>query len=212
MPQGCYPNSKGIGGLGASVFASNPQYEVQRNNHFEVSLTYIPGNDNQFPQEFRVAVSEVSFPEWSVSDLTLYMGNQSVKVSGQPELGDASITLNDYIGIDLENRLYRWWRCVYNPETGLMGLAIDYKTNMKLIMYAPDGSMERSWDCYGVWPTAAPAGSFSYEGSDKRTIDLTLKVDNMYPDLDVRSTIREEAAAIRNNYISGSRRWPDSIG
>lgn len=188
-----YPNNRfSGGGMTLDVLSTNANFEVQRQNHFEVSITFIPqydigdgtvGTDPTFNQEFRISVQSIDIPDWSVDPVDIEIGNQTVHVAGRPSLGgNISIVLNDFIGLDLENRLYNWFRLVYDPETGLMGLAYKYKTEMNLYMYAPDGSCQRAWRCTGVFPTGiSGGGSFDYGSGDKRQLTMELSVDFIYP-------------------------------
>lgn len=158
-----------------AMFLSNTrEFEIQRANNFQVILEGFPWN------VFPLAVENFSLPDLSNDIIELAYGNQKVKVAGVPTLGELSVTVKDFIEIDVENILLEWRQKVYNSKTGDIGWAADYKKNGSFYEYSPDWTVRRSWVLIGVWPSSITLGEFSYEDGSKRQITMQLQVDQAY--------------------------------
>ncbi len=160
------------------MYMSNSRaYEPQRQNHFEVRVLGVPG-----AREITLALAEFSMPEMSTSPVDVGRGNFKVKFAGQAEFaGMGSITVIDFIGIDMENIVRGWFNLVFNPETGLMGWAADYKKDAVVMEHGPDGDAKRTWKVHGLWPSGVNYGStLSYDGGDLKRIEMTMAYDQAY--------------------------------
>jgi hypothetical protein len=155
-------------------FASNADYEVQRTNHYEVTIYDLPGTQGM---EIKLSAESVKIPSLNIEPIELKHGNQSVKVAGAASVEGGDFVIKDFVGIDTEKTLYDWYSKVYNQETELIGNAVDYKKRIKLAFYSPDNTIIRSWDLKGCFPTSFDAGEGNYEGSDKRMVTMTMSVD-----------------------------------
>ena len=164
-----------LANMNAMHMSSNRNYEVQRSHNFELILSGVAGSDI-------LALALESFPgaKQSTPAIELAYQNSKVKVAGQAQLEDFEMVVKDFIGADTERIVNDWHRAVYNPETGQTGFTADYKKNGTLYEYSPDGSVSRSWKIVGCWPNNVDYGSFDYNNSDKKTIELPLSVDQAY--------------------------------
>lgn len=150
--------------------SNNKTYEIQRTNHFEVQIAGLP-------EELTLSVESFAMPNFSNAPIELAHGNTRVKVAGQTTFEDSELVVKDAIGADVEKIVNDWHRQVYNPDTDAVGWAADYKKNATVFQYAPDGTYVRSWKLLGIWPNAVAYGDMAYDGSDKKTITLTLSYD-----------------------------------
>lgn len=164
-------------------------YEVQRTNNFRINIDL-----TEFVQKAGVSTDAIgliglacetaSLPSSSTDPLEVPYGNNMIKVAGKTTFEDVSITVKDFIEQDLEKVLTYWRYEVYNPETGKVGWAKNYKREARITLYSPNGTRERAWVCQGVWPTNLELGDFDYGSSDLRKLTMTLSVDNAYLDRD----------------------------
>ena len=152
--------------------AEDRNKEVQRDNHFEVQIA-----DIEAEELLTLAVQSTNLPTITVPQVEIPHGNGVVKVAGQPEFDDITIEVKDFIGDDVEGKLYQWHNEVYDPYSDEVGFAADYKKDGYLNQFAPDGSHKRTWNIRGVWPTSFESGDMNYEGSDQKLVTLTLSVD-----------------------------------
>lgn len=162
--------------LHAGFMSTNPLYEVQRTNNFRISF-----DQSVDPKGFiELACSSTGLPTISNDPIELSHGNSKVKVAGQANVDDISVTVKDFIEADVEKILWEWRLKVYNPETGKVGWAKNYKKDATIVQYGPNGEVLRKWQCSGVWPTSLDLGEMSYDGSDAKAITMNLSVDEAF--------------------------------
>lgn len=159
--------------------SSDTRYEVQRTNHFYVVLQLdgIAGID---ANDIQLAIESTGLPSIANDPIELAYGNSRVKVAGQANVEDITITLKDFIESDIEGALLAWRNKVYNPETGMVGWAADYKRDAEIVYYGPDGTCTRAWTLQGCFPLSLDLGEMNYDGADKKLITMNLSVDNAF--------------------------------
>lgn len=162
--------------MNAMHLSANKSYEVQRTNNFEIVIADL-GED---ARTLALAVTSFPAPTQGNSAISLSYQNANVKVAGTRDLSDFSLTVKDLITADVEQIVNEWHKSVYDPETGEIGWAADYKKSASLYEYSPDGSYVRTWKLVGVWPSNVDYGSFSYDSGGAREITITLSVDQAY--------------------------------
>ena len=164
---------------GASHFTDNAKWEPQRDSHWELVINLptqafrarTKSGRTQFTPEdtnnLRLAVQSVSLPSISVTPGAIRRGNEQVHIATNPQMGNnVSITCIDSIGYDIQNLLLDWFRMIYNFDGDkLMGLAVNYKTTASLLVFAPDASIIRSWEVYGLFPTSIQIPRMGTQGN-----------------------------------------------
>ena len=162
--------------LYAGFMSNDPAYEIQRTNNFrvDINLTEFGGEVG----EISLACETSGLPNSNTDPLEAPYGNSMIKVAGKTNFDDISITVKDFIEKDIEYVLMKWRYAVYNPETGKVGWAKNYKREARVTLYAPNGARERSWIATGVWPTSLELGDLDYSSADLRKITMTLSVDH----------------------------------
>jgi hypothetical protein len=163
--------------IGPSGFENSQgaKYEVQRTHNFEIRIHDI-GNTEE---EIALAIEQGFLPNITIDPIELPKGNRTVKVAGRPTFDNGSITVKDWIGVDMEKLIYDWMKKVYDPDTDKVGFASDYKKPATIIELSPDGSIERHWDLEGVWPTSVNFGTLDNGSADKKTIEIQLAYDKI---------------------------------
>ena len=170
----------------ASHFASEPAFEVQRTNHFEVvidlgRLNLTEQGADSISDHIRMSTKSVSAPKVTAEQITLKHGNDSVKVAAAPSVEDLQLTLYDTLGIDQISLLQKWFDKVFNHRSRLMGMATSYKTDGTLYMYSPDCSVIRKWKLKGIWPKDyGVSNEFSFDSADAQNVTVTLSVDRYW--------------------------------
>lgn len=167
---------------GASFFATDSNFEVQRSNHFEIEIDLQNLGLEEVDQRFiRLCCTQASIPTITVNPQTLRHGNETINVAGSPSYGEISISVYDVIGQDMAGILQRWFWKVFNPQTSLMGLVTSYKTVAHIYQYSPDASVVREWRAFGVFPTSLEFGSATADGQGAPvTVSMRLAVDKAW--------------------------------
>lgn len=181
----------------ASHFASDFNYEVQRVNHFEVSIDLRPlnladrlGGGEVIGEHLRLSTKSISAPKVTAEAIELRHGNDRVKVAAAPQFEDLTLVVYDTIGMDQIQLVQGWFDHVFNHNTRLMGVVSDYKTTGTLYMYAPDCSIIRKWNLFGIWPKEfGVENNFAYDSTDAQTVTMTLSVDRYYEDFEIKKSL-----------------------
>lgn len=162
--------------LGTYHMANNNSFEPQRTNNFEVQITGLEGADT-----ITLSVASYSAPSISQNPIEVHYGNNIIKFAGKPSFQDSSITINDYIGLEVEKLISNWQKLSYNYDTQAVGWASDYKKVGYLIEYDPSGGSPRQWMLVGCWISNLQLGEFSQDGNAVRQISCTLTYDYAIP-------------------------------
>jgi len=148
-------------------------FEPQRKNNFMVILTP-PGGDGEV-----IELSLMSFPlhKETTGVIKIPYLNEERKVAGKTEYAAKELKVRDYVNESIAKTLLDWRRKVFDPANGKVGLASSYKVDAKVVLFAPDGTLTRTWDLHGVWPSAFDMGGGDMSTADPVEITCTLEVD-----------------------------------
>ena len=174
--------------LGASHLASEG-FEVQRTNNFEVHIENVSN-----ARVLTLAIASAFLPTESNEVISLNYGNTTITVAGKANAnGSGSLVIRDLIQKDMEAMLDEWRATVYRKDTDAIGFAFDYKKPAKVTQYAPDGTLLRTWNLTGCWPSSVDYGQVSYDSPGVKTVSITLQYDKATID---RSEYNSEARVI----------------
>ncbi len=150
-------------------------FEPQRRNNW---LLEIPlGAQDQ--DLVRLSLARFPFPrEHSAVTIVDYL-NEQRKVAGKSTYDTFPLVTRDYVDQGTYLALFAWRREVYNPESGKIGLAANYKKNGTLILFGPDGSnpRNRKWMFHGLWPSDVEGSELDMSSGEQVEVTVTLQVD-----------------------------------
>ena len=159
-------------------------FEPQRQFNWALEIALDDAGDQQLIVQGLETFDGVSE---SNEEIELQYANEKRYVAGQATYEAAPLVLKDMVNIGIAAAIIRWRRQVYNPETGSIGLARDYKKNADFTIVAPDQSSVRIWKFVGMWPQAVKYGSMDMTASEKVTIEVTLRYDKAIPSTGLNS-------------------------
>lgn len=159
----------------ASHLSSNRNYQVQETPWYEITI-------GGTTSDLTFLVQSCTLPEISNPAIDVGFGNSTAKVAGKREYGEGSFVFMDAIIADIEKQLIKWQDQVYNSKTGKMGWVDEYKRDVMVTQYGPDGTHERPWHFEGAWPSSINFGEMTGESADKKNITVTITYDNAYRD------------------------------
>lgn len=119
-----------------------------------------------------------SLPDVSVDEIELRYLNVKRYVAGAITYQQMPLVVKDFIDIGTATAIKAWHEQVANPKTNKVGLAKDYKKIGDLILCGPDGSFERTWRLFGVWPVSVNYGQLDMNQSDIVRINCVLRYDH----------------------------------
>lgn len=150
-------------------------FEPQRTFDFELEIYGIPGAEN-----IKLAVDSAFIPLSTNEVITVnYLGEER-KVAGKAKFAGGSIVVKDFVDEDIAGNLQAWRDLVYDPQSGAIGRATQYKKQGNLILFAPDFSGSRSFKLEGVWPSGLSASNLSYANSGVVNVTLAITFDRAY--------------------------------
>lgn len=139
-----------------------------------------------------LAVKTVSMParEIQFARISYLAGYSNVAVK-QAEPGDMTVTVHDYVDVNVYQVFHDWSQAVFDQSTGFIGSASAYKTNGMFLLFgpAPQGetpTIQRRWELSGIaLKTQIPERIIDYTAADVVTLNYTFAVDD-YQYLGVR--------------------------
>lgn len=154
-------------------FLDERRHEVQRQSHFKIQIKGLS-------EELTLHVRSANLPSVSFDTLSTRYGNEENKQAGNRSFNDLSLTVHDAVGLDMERQLHAWQQQVQNTRTGVMGYASDYKRTAIITEYTINGEVRSRWEFRGVWPSSISFGDLSRDGTDKKSLSMTLTYDKAW--------------------------------
>jgi len=152
-------------------------YEPQRKYNWFLYLNGVAG-----AEQIRLSIQKAFLPEESNDLITLAFGNEKVYVAGQTTYSEGTITVHDMVDKDIYGILRTWRQMVYDPVSGNIGFAAAYKKTARILLVAPDDSIERQFQLTGVWPQKISPGDLDYKaGAEVVEIGMTIRFDKSLP-------------------------------
>lgn len=150
--------------------------EPKRQNRFILRFDAIPGGGEE---PLALDILSASRPSLNLNMGTIMRLNEQFKFAQNPTWAEISCTFYDYdTGAESSTQiLWRWARSIYDPVTGAMGFATQYKTNATLVILSPDGSIAETWDLFGAFPSEVNFNEVTYGGYEALQVSMTLSFD-----------------------------------
>lgn len=216
--------------LGAYHMIGDDAYEPQRTNNFELHV-YFDDDDsrklrtidqmreiNSSEAENVLILSTVSVSGLGTQSTTIEVAhmNTRIKFAGVPTYNDLTVNFYDFIGKSTERILSAWYGQVHNAKSQIVGRKSIYGKRALLVETAPDGSMARAWQIFGMFPTNYSLGDYSAETNETRKVQLTLNCDYYYPidsdtdykNLTVGEVLRQGRSQMANSWDNLSNSNP----
>jgi len=126
-----------------------------------------------------LSMNRMPFPYFETDPMTISYMNEVRYVAGKSRVSAVEVQYRDYVDSNTARVLIDWYYKVYNPKTGAIGYARDYKKKGSLFFIGPDGSdaNSRVWDLQGIFPLSVNPGEGSMESNDQVMISCRLSID-----------------------------------
>jgi hypothetical protein len=159
--------------IAAQQVNSYSAFEPQRKNNFTLRIT-VPGVEGTVIQQ---SLHSFPFPKEANEPIIVNFGNEQRKVAGRATYDNLQLVVKDYADRPVMKTLIAWRRKVYTPADGKIHLASEYKANGNVDMFAPDGTLVRTWDLKGIWPSSMDPGGGAMDENSQNLITITLAID-----------------------------------
>lgn len=157
------------------IAAEAGSFEPQRKNNFSVEIQ-LPNADKDL---VLVGLQGFSLPKQGNDVVEIQYQNEKRKVAGQVSVDESTLSLKDFVDVDTRGAILRWRKRVYDPKTGKIGLAKNYKRTVHVVMTAPDGSQQRVAKLVGAWPSADPVVDLAMDGGDAIMMECPIAIDKI---------------------------------
>jgi hypothetical protein len=176
------------------IAAENGGYEPQRANNGMLYFYGVTGGERELP----LAVQTFPLPKETTNVLEAGHLNETRKYAGKTTFEDLTVVFRDYVDEPVARALAAWRRLVYNPATGLMGLAREYKRRGSAMLFGPNGQYDREYKLIGCWPSAFDPGDMDHESDEQVLINITITIDKAIPGEGVVGGSVEDASTFYN--------------
>ena len=153
------------------IAAEAGAFEPQRKNNFTL---IIPLTDTVLLQR---SLDSFPLPKEANEEIAINFGNEVRKVAGRANFENLELVLKDFVDQQIAQLVVSWRRQVYNPTTGAIGYARDYKKKGEVIMFGPDGNLQRKWKLIGCWPSRMDPGGGDMNAAENNKISVTITID-----------------------------------
>lgn len=161
-----YQSTRGLDSLGLLG-------DARRTNNFRIFIESVTTDDNYLD----LIVQKAFLPRVSLSPIELRHGNDSKKLPGVASWQGGNVSIIDVLSQNELNTLLDWFKQTYDPDTGAIGIASEFKRKGYIAEYAGDGKMERKWPLEGIWISELSFGELDATNNTNKEITLTLQID-----------------------------------
>ena len=176
---------------GQALLAQQGSYEAQRTSQFACVINMDGATD-----DLVLSLKSSSVPEVKITQGGIKYFIETMRYAGSvAPFDDQTLVYNDYIDRATLDILSGWMAKVWNPATGAIGWARDYKKTASIYLLPPSmpgggvGAVtatpygNRVWNLHGVWPKGLKIEQLDHEsdGGKPNLITLTLSVDRAFP-------------------------------
>ena len=147
--------------------------DVRKTNNFIVHIEDITDDGNSLD----LVIQQAFLPQVSLNVLEFRRGNDAKRLAGVASFQGGSITILDTLSREEYDVLADWFAGTYDPETGAIGLASEYKKKGFITEFAADGRYQRRWTVNGMWISEFQPGALDASGSDMKQVAVTIQID-----------------------------------
>jgi hypothetical protein len=149
-------------------------FEPQRQNNFLFEIYGLGGDDKDI---INLSIVNAALPSISMDEIEITYGNTKVYVAGPATVETIPLVVRDYVDTNTREALLAWFGLCFNPVTGAIGLAANYKKEGRIVITDPSGGNERSCRLTGCWLQALTHGPLDHTGGDPIQIEGTIRYD-----------------------------------
>ena len=164
----------------AAQVPSPNAFEPQRTNNFTIQFIPPAAAGVANAQDI-IALTLKSFPmpKETSEEIDVWFGNEKRSVTGRTTWDNETLVANDYVDTTIADVMVAWRKQCYDPATGKVGWARNYKISGDVLMFGPDGTTIRTWELRGLWPKEVQYGKGTMERAEHNTIEVVFKVDKI---------------------------------
>lgn len=163
---------------GQSLLHQGGGFEPLRKTNFSAIFYGVGGND------IILAMRKIQTPGPSVARKGMKFFNETMHYAGSVTPFEiATLAFNEYVDRSVATQLWAWFKMVWDPNTGGIGMAAAYKKRGEVMLLDPAGGETQSkWTLEGCFPTKLKLDELSHEGDGEIVlINMEVSVDRAMP-------------------------------
>lgn len=166
--------------------AATKLYEPVQGNLYEVTIIPPNGIDGSLLLEHVNTVGGLVASNPSIDPVEQKYKFATRSYAGMPAATSMDVAVNFSLNLNDANQNYvyktlrEWYKKIYDPATGAMGLKKDYVGTMIIVMYDRQGNIHRKLTLLDCFPMGNPGAmdAFDYSAADPIALDMTWRCDN----------------------------------
>lgn len=147
---------------------------LQGANHFALEIE-IEGWDNVV-----LALDSSNAPTETSEEIEVKYGNETRKYAGGVTYENMTLTVRDFVDLNVLEILENWRNSTYDPETGAVGYPSEYKKSGHFVLFDSKGNTVKRWKLVGVWCSNLNRGQVSMDDSNPVKIEATICIDKVF--------------------------------
>jgi len=147
--------------------------DIRKTNNFIVHIEDVTEDGNSLD----LVVQQAFLPQVSLGVLEFRHGNDVKKLAGMATFEQGTLTILDTLSRAEYDILMEWFYQTYNPETGAVGIADEYKKTGYVTEFAADGRFQRRWTVNGMFISGINPGTLNAGQSELKEISMTIQID-----------------------------------
>jgi len=148
----------------------------QAGNHWAVEIDGLGAGGGEV---IVLALDSSNAPQETQEELEMKYGNETRYYAGGVTFETMSLTVRDFIDLDVAAVLEDWRNQAYDPNSGEVGYPSEYKKTAHFILLDSKGKETRRWELQGLWCTSLNRGAVSMDDANAVKIEATLRYDKM---------------------------------
>ena len=143
---------------------SEPTYT----NMFLVYFTRLPNITPLYVESMTIPE-----PSWGVVPSSYFIATR--KFAGASKLGDAALTVKDFVNVDTAAACYAWFKSVGDPNAGTLNPPATYKSSGVIIVTDGRGNPVNTWTLKGCFPMNCKTSDLK-QGDASTIIEITMNI------------------------------------
>lgn len=142
-------------------------------NRFIIELIFPFGGDTEFAS---FMCKGATIPSETVGEVLLGYQSQKLKLAGDREFDDWTVTVYSTEEWKVRNDIEKWVKLINDPETNLKSDHAAYMTDLKITQKSVQDTDVAIYILKGAWPTSIGEITLDWESNDEvATFDITFK-------------------------------------
>lgn len=180
----------------AHIAGQDGFFEPQRQNNALLRIDGLMSEDL-----LTLSLESFPIPKTALTPIELNFLNERRKVAGPANVEDLEVVVKDWVDVQTRLVVTDWWLRTYDPVTGRIGLAKNYKKRGYVTLYGPNGAFDREYLCYGLWISNFDPGDVDMTGEDKMVMNLTVTIDKCLPGDGVSPRPKRESIPLEQSFV-----------